>query len=169
MAESSASGDSSPSASISQASRRRASSRVGTACPEAAMTTLVTALTNRSVHAGIGLRIADRVVDVEEHLGLGPRDGNAAVAAEGIKDAADELDLALADRALLPGLSDAQRAVAVDDGALDLLQGEARQADRRPARLVEHVDDEIEIRLARSILPSVAMRAISRLASSAVR
>ena len=69
------------------------------------------------------------------------------------------------DGARLGRLAGAQRPVAVDDGALDLLQREARQAGRRPARLVEHVDEEIELGLAgrRAVL---AMRAISRLASS---
>ena len=45
---------------------------------------------------GVGRRVGDGVVDVEQDLGLGARDGHAAVAAEGVEDAADELDLGLA-------------------------------------------------------------------------
>ncbi len=70
------------------------------------------------------------------------------VAGEGVENAADELHLAFADAAGLPGVGFAQRAVAIDHGALHLLERHAREADRRPAGLVENVDDEIEVRLA---------------------
>ena len=105
MAESSASGDSSPLASISHASRRNASSRVGTAWPGGRHDDVGHRLDEKVGPRGIGLRVADIVVDVEKDLGLGARDGNAALAAEGVKDAANQLDLALADAALLTGMA----------------------------------------------------------------
>ena len=94
------------------------------------------------VAAGGGL------VDVEQHLGFGLRDGDAAVAAGAVEDAAQEIDVGFRHDAGLELLARAQRPGAADHRVLDLLEGEADQALRRPAGLVEHVDQQLELGLA---------------------
>jgi hypothetical protein len=100
------------------------------------------------------------VVDVEQHLRFRARDGDIAVAAEAVEDAAQQIDVGFRHEPRLELLARAQRTGAVDDGILDLIEGETHQALRRPARLVEHVDQQLQLGL--GLHPAVPADAIEQ-------
>src|SRR5262245_38266917 len=91
---------------------------------------------------------AAALVDLEQHFGFCPRDGDAAVARRRVENAAQKVDIGLRDDAGLEQLARAQGSCAAEHGVLDLLEGEAHKTLRRPTGLVEHVDEQLELGLA---------------------
>ena len=65
-----------------------------------------------------------------------------------VEDAAQQIDVGFRHDARLELLATAQRPGAAEHCGLDLLEGEADQALRHPAGLVEHVDQQLQLRLA---------------------
>jgi hypothetical protein len=108
---------------------------------------LAIALTKRSVQAGWIVATGGGLVDVEQHLGFRLGDGDAAVAAGAVEDAAQQIDVG---SDTMPGssfLPERRGPGAVEHRVPDLLEGEADEALRRPARLVQHVDQQLQLRL----------------------
>ena len=94
----------------------------------------------------VGPAVASSMSNSTSASGLG--DGDAAVAAGAVEDAAQQIDVGL--RYDRRARASCHRAAGRcrDHGVLDLLEGEAHQALRHPAGLVEDVDQQLELGLA---------------------
>src|SRR6476660_8301478 len=88
------------------------------------------------------------LIDLKQHLGFCPRDGDATVAGRRVENAAQKVDVGLRDDARLEHLVRAQGSRAAEHGLLDLLEGETHKALWRPTGLVEHIDEQLKLGLA---------------------
>src|SRR5262249_27721128 len=103
---------------------------------------------------------AAALVDLEQHLGFHPRDGDAAIAVRRVENAAQKLDVGFRDDAGLEHLARAQGPGPAEHGLLDLLEGETHKALRRPTGLVEHIDEQLKLGLA--VNPPVPTNALDQ-------
>ena len=111
------------------------------------MITLAMALTKRSVQAGLGAWSSTASLMSNRILASCARDRDVSVAAEGVQDAAQEVDFAGRDGARGRGIGGAQRPLARDDGVAHLFEREARKANGGPACLFDDAQGEFEIGL----------------------